>query len=242
MATADLLTPPPIPRKDPTPRRWSADEFHRVIDLGLFPGRSIILAEGQLLESFSLQTEPRPVMFTQEEYHALNETGFFQYQRVQLIGGEIVLESPMKPPHALCIRLATKALEKVFNEGFDIRVQLPLDLNQVSEPHPDLAIVAGSPRDYYEQHPRFAKLVIEVSETTLEEDTHTKASLYAAASIADYWVIDVTGRVLVFREPHPEAGQPFGYAYRRVTAHSRGEVITPLELPEARIKVDDLLY
>ena len=50
------------------------------------------------------------------------------------------------------------------------------------------------------QHPQAALLVIEVADSTLEEDTHDKTSLYAAGGIADYWVIDLTtNRVLVFR-------------------------------------------
>jgi Uma2 family endonuclease len=121
-------------------------------------------------------------------------------------------------------------------------VQLPLDLGLVSEPHPDLAVVTGSPRDYLVDHPKTAHLVVEVSDTTLEEDTHDKASLYASGGIADYWVIDlVNDRVLVFRSPKPEAGSRFGQNFASVSAHGRDASIAPLAAPNAKIAVKDLL-
>jgi hypothetical protein len=39
-----------------------------------------------------------------------------------------------------------------------VRVQLPLDLGLISEPHPDLAVVTGSPRRYFIDHPKSALL------------------------------------------------------------------------------------
>src|SRR5690606_36340499 len=99
----------------------------------------------------------------------------------------------------------------------------------------------GDIRDYAAEHPKTALLVVEVSDTTLEEDTHAKASLYAAGGVADYWVIDVTGRVLVFRDPKPAAAEPFGFVYAGVSAYGRDDTITPLAAPDQRIKVSDLL-
>jgi Uma2 family endonuclease len=206
-------------------------------ELGIFNGHAIELADGTVFDS----VQEQPFLFTRKEYYALYDAGFFRDQRIQLIGGVILQEGRMNTPHAVCIRLATIALERVFGAGFDCRVQLPLTLSNYSEPHPDLVIVTGSPRDYLAEHPKTAVLVVEVSESTLEEDTHTKMSLYAAAGIAEYWVIDTTGRVLVFRNPQPETGQPFGFAYARVSAHGRDDVIIPLAAPTARVKVADLL-
>ena len=107
---------------------------------------------------------------------------------------------------------------------------------------PDIAVVLGSFEDYAAQHPATAVLVIEVSESTIEEDTHAKASLYASGGIADYWVIDLTrDQVLVFRSPKPEAGAKFGQTYASVSAHGRDDKLTPLAAPNARVLVGDLL-
>ena len=240
MATADLIRLRPAkPPRDPFPRPWSRNDFERMRQMGLFDGRSVSLDDGTVMEDAA--GGPRPFLFTRKEYYSLWDAGFFRDQRVQLIGGVIVQESPKNPPHATAIQLACEVLRATFGTGYCVRVQLPLDLGLISEPHPDLAVVVGSPRDYSVDHPKTALLVVEVAETTLEQDTHEKASLYAAGGIADYWVIDVTGRLLVFREPRPDATQPFGFVYARVAAYGRDDRVSPLAAPIHRLNVAGLL-
>ena len=102
--------------------------------------------------------------------------------------------------------------------------------------------MTGEPDDYAVDHPHTALRVVEVADTTLEADTHEKASLYAAGGVPDYWVIDITGRrVLVFRNPRPDAAEAFGRIYGQVFAHGPDETLTPLAAPDARIRVADLL-
>jgi prepilin-type N-terminal cleavage/methylation domain-containing protein len=104
-----------------------------------------------------------------------------------------------------------------------------------------IAIVAILIEDYVVDHPKTALLVVEVADTTLEADTHEKASLYAAGGVADYWVLDVTDRLLVFHDPRPDAGQPFGSVYAGVSAFGRDDTVTPLAAPDKRVQVSDLL-
>jgi Uma2 family endonuclease len=243
MATAAPHTPPPAPfRKEPFPRPWTPAEFQKMQQMSLFAGRAVSLVGGQILEHAPGDPAPRPVVFTRKEYYALDEGLFFLNQRVQLIGGVIVQESPMNPPHAVAVSLAQQVLTSLFGTGFHTRVQLPIDLGMISEPHPDLAVVTGSPRDYLTDHPHTALLVVEVAETTLEADTHEKANLYAAGGIADYWVIDLAGgRLLVFRDPKPFASEAFGHAYARVTALGPGDSVAPLAAPNSPVRVADLL-
>ena len=120
------------------------EEFRRALDLGIFSGRAVLLAEGQILERLADESNPQPIVFTRKEYYALWAADFFLDQRVQLIGGEIVQESPMNPHHVLCVRKATRTLERIFATGYDVRVQGPLNLAPISEPHPDLAVVTGT--------------------------------------------------------------------------------------------------
>jgi len=244
MATADLLTPPVAPRRDPAPRLWSDAEFARMQQLGLFAGRDVELIGGTVMERAG--GSARPFVYTRKEYYALGDNQFFRDhlndQRVQLIGGVILLESPMNTPHATAVSLGLAALQAVFGAGHHIRVQLHIDLGLISEPQPDLAAVTGSPRDYLADHPKTALLVIEVSDTTIRTDTHDKADLYAAGGIADYWVVDLTtGRVIVFRNPRPDAKSAFGHTYATLTAHGRDDKFTPLAAPHARVMAGDLL-
>ena len=111
MATAELTTPPTAaPRREPFPRPWTPAEFDRMRELDLFAGRAVDLIDGQVIEHAPDGTGPRPFVFTRKEYYALYDNHFFFNQRVQLIGGVIVQESPMNPPHAASIAKASKKL------------------------------------------------------------------------------------------------------------------------------------
>lgn len=239
MSIAAPLTPPPAaPRRDPSPRLWSDAEFARMQHLNLFGNHNVELVAGVVRD----RGTGAPFVFTRKEYYALGDNGFLRDQRVQLIGGEILQESPMNTPHATAVSLGLYALQAIFGAGHHIRVQLPIDLGLLSEPEPDLAAVTGTPRDHLVDHPKTALLVIEVSETTIQADTHEKASLYAAGGIADYWVVDLTtDRVLVFRSPKPDAKAKFGHDYAAVSAHGRNDKLAPLAAPNARVQVSDLL-
>ena len=84
---------------------------------------------------------------------------------------------------------------------FDVRVQLPLRLPAAeSVPEPDAAVVSAG--TYATEHPATAVLVIEVADSSLFSDLHTKADVYATAGIPELWVIDVA-RVIasIHREP-----------------------------------------
>jgi Uma2 family endonuclease len=102
-------------------------------------------------------------------------------------------------------------------------------------------VVVGR-REDYTGHPPTAVLVVEVSETTLAYDRGEKASLYAAAGVEDYWVVDlVNRRVEVYRDPRPDPTRPHGAGYTQVTAHDPADTITPLAAPTVGVKVADLL-
>jgi Uma2 family endonuclease len=186
-------------------------------------------------------TEPRTFHWTREEYHRLADQGFFQDRRVELIEGEIIEMPVPKPPHVMALILTEDALRAAFGRGFHVRTQAPLNLGEASEPEPDLAVVPGGPRDYPE-HPTTALLVVEISETTLPIDRGRKASLYARAGLADYWIVNLVDRHLeVRRTPVPDAAQPFGFSYQDVIILDATEYAAPLAVPAARIAVTDLL-
>lgn len=187
---------------------------------------------------------PRPVRWTREEYYRLGELGFFDGKRVELVRGEVIEMSPIDWPHALGVGLVTDVLTAAFRTGFYVSVQQPLALSAFvpgSEPQPDVAVIAGDRRSYSD-HPERAALVVEVANTSLFYDTTTKAELYAAAGVPEYWVVDVEHRqLLVFRDPGPLPAGLGAAAYRTHAAHGPDAVVTPLGAPHAPVKVADLL-
>ena len=123
-----------------------------------------------------------------------------------------------------------------------MRVQGPLDLGEISEPEPDVAVIAGNVRDYTDAHPTTAALIVEVADTSLAYDRTTKASLYAKAGIADYWIVNLIERQLeVHRYPTSDAARLYGFGYAEITVLTAAESVVPLAMPQASIAVADLL-
>ncbi|HKB00706.1 MAG TPA: Uma2 family endonuclease [Gemmataceae bacterium] len=185
---------------------------------------------------------PRPKRWTVAEFHRLWEQGWFERSRPMLLDGEIYEMAIPGPRHNTGVGLADYALKAVFAVGYWVRVQMPLVLSQWSDPVPDLAVLTGSVRDYVATQPTTAVLVVEVADTSLSTDTGEKARLYAAAGIADYWVVDLNSRTLiVHRDPHPDPASPHGASYQTATALAPGQSAAPLAAPQAVVNVADLL-
>jgi Uma2 family endonuclease len=188
-------------------------------------------------------TEPRPFRWTKEDYYRLCEAEWFQGRRVQLIEGEIVEMPAQKNWHAIAITLTEDALRAAFGPGHWVRVQMSLDLSPRSVPDPDLAVVPGTPRSHLTaNNPTTALLIVEVAETTLSYDRNAKAGLYAAAGIADYWIVNlVQKQVEVYRDPVADSTALYGFRYGSRTILGPGDFVAPLAAPQARVAVADLL-
>ncbi len=159
-----------------------------------------------------------------------------------LIEGEILEMPGPNPPHAAITTKIDYTLREHFRQGFVIRNQSPLVLSQATDPEPDLAVVTGKVMDYYQAHPTTAVLVVEVADSTLDYDLTTKASLYAAAGIADYWVVDLVNRRVVFhRSPQADPSARFKWRYADVETLVHADSLSPLAMPSASIAVSDLL-
>jgi Uma2 family endonuclease len=124
--------------------------------------------------------------WSRAEYDRMIDAGVLTTEdHVELIDGEIVTMTPQKSRHATAVWLAQIAIGRAFGEPFGVRTQLPLALDPGSEPEPDIAVVTGSPRDYSDEHPSTAVLIVEVADASLAFDRTVKASLYARAGIPD---------------------------------------------------------
>lgn len=147
---------------------------------------------------------PGPYNWTREEFHRLGDFGWFEGRRAMLIHGNLIEEGPMNPPHASGVRRVAKQLEQLFGSNFAVSVQLPVNLDADTDPHPDVCVARGSIDTYDTRHPepQDIVLVVEVADTSLKFDLTTKATLYAEAGIPEYWVLDVIQQQLhVLRDP-----------------------------------------
>ena len=184
---------------------------------------------------------PRQKLWTVEQFHRLGDLGTFEGRRAMLVHGEILEEGPMNPPHAIAGTKTEDLIREAFGRGWHVRVQKPLVLGKSTDPEPDIAVVPGRPGDY-SSHPASADLVVEIGDTSLDYDTHEKMSLYAAAAIREYWVLDVNGRqLLVHRDPVADPAAPFGFKYATVRALGPADRASPLAVPTAGVLVSEML-
>ena len=181
--------------------------------------------------------------WTRKEYEALVERGVFaDGDRIELIDGLLIVAEPQSAYHYTAIGLVVRALARVFGDGWTIRSQGPLALDETSEPEPDVAVVRGDLLDYAGAHPSDPVLVVEVALSSVTLDRRHKSSLYARAGRPEYWVLNLVERSLeVRRDPVADGAAPYGWDYDDVRMLRAGERVSPLAAPTASIAVADFL-
>jgi Uma2 family endonuclease len=185
----------------------------------------------------------RAKRWTRLEYERLIDLGAFgPAERLELIGGQLVVREPQGRPHASGIRLAAAALRAAFGPGWTIEAQLPVALDEESEPEPDIAVLAGGPRDYLAPHQVTPVLVVEVALSTLALDREEKGSWYARSGVRDYWIVNLLDNVLeVYRDPVADPDRPYGWRYGSTTTLRAGDRVIPPAAPTTPIAAADLL-
>ncbi len=181
--------------------------------------------------------------WTRLEYDRLVEAEFLGPEdRIELLGGHMIVKEPQYSPHATSICLVQAVLIAAFGAGWTVRAQMPVALDEESEPEPDVSVVPGDPRDYRDAHPERPALIVEVALSRLRFDREHKGSLYARAGIVDYWIVNIPNRRLeIYREPEPDETAAFGWRYGRSITLGPDERIAPLAVAQASILIADLL-
>jgi len=189
------------------------------------------------------ETTVRTRKWTRVEYERLVEAEILGPEdRIELLGGAMIVKEPQHSLHATSILLVQRVLTVAFGPGWDVRPQMPVALDDESEPEPDISVVPGEPRDYRDAHPGRPVLIVEVALSRLTFDREDKGSRYARAGIADYWIVNIPDRRLeVYREPVADGAALCGWCYGRAVSLGPGERVSPLAAPEAAVTVTDLL-
>jgi Uma2 family endonuclease len=127
-------------------------------------------------------------------------------------------------------------------EGWIIRWQAPIALDDQSEPEPDVAIVRSTRDDYRDAHPTRPALVVEIAESSLLFDRNQKGSVYARPGLPDYWIVNLVDRVVeVYRAPVSDPSARYEWRYASVRTVAESDTLAPLALSTLRIAVADLL-
>ncbi|MEX2156155.1 MAG: Uma2 family endonuclease [Gemmatimonadales bacterium] len=176
--------------------------------------------------------------FTVESFQRLGELGILgEDDRVELIDGQVVEMTPIGAAHVSCVNRLNALFAPLAGREATLSVQNPLVLSEHQEPQPDFTVLRHRPDGYRARlpGPTDVLLVIEVADTSLAYDRDVKIPRYARASIPEAWLVDLTGdRIGVYREPRADA-------YSLVHWAARGEILTPLLLPQVALAVTEIL-
>jgi len=103
-----------------------------------------------------------------------------------------------------------------------MQTQNPLSLPPYDEPEPDGVILRGRPRAYTNRVPGAADAgaVIEVADSSLAYDRKTKLALYARAGIAQYVIVNLSGRCIeIYEQPCSDG------SYQHIAVRHAGETV-----------------
>ena len=142
--------------------------------------------------------------------------------RLELVDGVLVEMTRSGPRHAAVVEWLTKRLVLAAGDRCAVRVQDTLLTGEYGFRSPDVMVIEPVGRD---RLPDSALLIVEVAQTSRARDV-TKPAVYAAADVAEYWIVDVDrDEVLVHRAPSATT-------YGSVERFIPGDAIVPLpDLP-----------
>ena len=183
----------------------------------------------------SAPPEPPRKLWTRAECAVLEAAGLLDQEHLELVEGELINKMGKKRPHVNGATLVMGWLTQVFGMEF-VNLEASIDVapedHPTNEPQPDLIVLKRPSWEYTSNPgPSDLRLVVEVSDSSLDFDMTTKAGLYARAGISEYWILDVSNRRLIVHRA-PGAGQ-----YTSVVAYSDQESIAPLAAPYAEFPV-----
>ena len=129
-----------------------------------------------------------------DDYHKMGQAGILSdADRIELIEGELVDMAPIGSEHAGIVYLLNRILTEILGGKAIIGAQNPIVLGDQSEPQPDILVLHPRKDFYRNSHPTSGDvfLLIEVSDTTANQDRNIKIPLYAQHNVPEVWLIDI---------------------------------------------------
>lgn len=167
------------------------------------------------------------------EYDKLVTEGVFANERVELLYGLVVRMTPINEPHCLAVDRLVEIFILALHGRAHVRCQGSFAASDDSQPEPDLAVYPL--RRDERKRPSEARIIIEVSDSSLAHDRQIKAALYAEVGVPEYWIVNLVDRVI---EVHRD---PAKGVYSTKTLHARGDAITLLQFRDVTVRVSDVI-
>jgi Uma2 family endonuclease len=174
---------------------------------------------------------PEAWPLTVQAYRTLGEMGLIP-DNTELLYGQIFQKMSKSPLHSFLHQWLIDALQSHLPPGTYLRVEQPVTCRD-SEPEPDLAVVRGGKRDYRQEHPHTAELVIEVCVSSHDYD-RSKLRAYAGAGVKEVWLVLAPEKQI---EVHR---QPMGEQFRQRILHGPGGRLASVAVAGFEIDLDDM--
>lgn len=185
------------------------------------------------LDLVTTDTLPRH-RFSWDEVLAMVEAGILpEDARVELIAGELIEMSPKGARHEIVKDHLNRHWFKAAPEAWWVACDTPLKLTDHYTPEPDVMVRRAGTR-LPDIAPQDLAVVVEIANSSLSYDLTTKAHLYAAFGVPEYWVIDTkTGVTHIHANPTSD-----GYA--QIAQHIAAETLSPQKVPELSLRIADV--
>ncbi|MBX6312735.1 MAG: Uma2 family endonuclease [Isosphaeraceae bacterium] len=181
----------------------------------------------------------QPYRVTVRQFERMIAAGLFGDDRVELLGGLLVMMTSY-PPHVYAVSRIANLLGKMLPENdWTVFDEKPIRLGRFWRPQPDVTILKGPLGDYRNRRPRVADvaLLIEVADMTYLKDSGPKLRRYAACRMPTYGIVHLPARQVEIHEG------PTGRHYQHRTVYGEDDtVVVRLEGHEfGRLVVRDIL-
>jgi Uma2 family endonuclease len=150
-----------------------------------------------MADGFQTIPDPQPAPVARRLFSVVELDAMFDAQiisrdeRIELIDGEIIRVNAQMMPHGVIkFNLAVK-LAGILASTFRVSTETTVQLAEATLVDPDIFVTIRKPLERRYFRGEELLLAIEVADSSLGYDLGKKASLYAAANIAELWVIDV---------------------------------------------------
>jgi Uma2 family endonuclease len=176
--------------------------------------------------------------YSVDDYEEMIRLGVLtERDRVELIRGEIVPKMAIGPRHARCVKRFNSLLTQRAAGRAIVGIQDPVRLPD-SEPEPDVSVLRPRADFYASGHPQPPDvfLIVEVSDSSRDDDRNIMRPLYAEARIQEFWIANLRDDCLeVYRDTQPDG------TYRDARILQRGQSTDIAALPGVVIAVDEVL-
>jgi Uma2 family endonuclease len=150
-------------------------------------------------------------LITVDEYDRMIEQCIIdENEQVELWEGAVVPKMPKSPRHRVATRMTAISLEKIIPGGWYVTKEDAIVIWPRSKPEPDVAVIRSEFEFDTSRDPTATDccLVIEVADSSLEDDRGKQLNGHARAGIPVYWIVNLReNQVEVYTAPDMARGQ-----------------------------------